>query len=64
MAGWINGMEPEFLPFFLLERESKKVLGAMGFHTWYTRHHRAEIGYAIFDEADRQHGFCAKRFRH
>lgn len=58
----LTGWNRSFYHFFLLERESKKVLGAMGFHTWYTRHHRAEIGYAIFDEADRQHGFLREAF--
>ncbi|MBL7753690.1 MAG: GNAT family N-acetyltransferase [Chitinophagaceae bacterium] len=58
----LTGWNRSFYHFFLLERESKKVLGAMGFHTWYTRHHRAEIGYGIFDEADRQHGFLREAF--
>jgi len=38
-----------FLYFQLLEKESLRVLGWCGFHTWYKNHFRAELGYVIHD---------------
>lgn len=45
------------LYFHLIEKSSGKVFGWCGFHTWYTRHSRAELGYVITDESMRGKGF-------
>lgn len=47
----------EFLYFQLLCRDTNHVLGWCGFHTWYTNHHRAELGYTLFDETLRGQGY-------
>jgi [ribosomal protein S5]-alanine N-acetyltransferase len=46
-----------FLYFQLLPKENRKIIGWCGFHTWYTQHRRAEIGYGITDEANRRNGY-------
>ena len=45
------------LIFQLIEKESNKVMGWCGYHTWYINHDRAEIGYMISDESKKQKGF-------
>lgn len=37
----------KFLFFFLLDKNTNKNIGWCGYHTWYTDHHRAEIGYTL-----------------
>ena len=46
----ISTWNRSFLYFQLIEKETEKVLGWCGFHTWYTEHRRAEIGYALNKE--------------
>jgi len=46
-----------FSYFQLLNKETETVIGWCGFHTWYTQHSRAEIGYGISEEADRGKGY-------
>ena len=46
-----------FLIFQLIEKESKKVVGWCGYHTWYFTHFRAEIGYMLFDDLNKGKGF-------
>ncbi|GAA4461505.1 hypothetical protein GCM10023093_06280 [Nemorincola caseinilytica] len=36
-----------FRSFLVVHKESGKRIGKIGFHTWYTQHSRAEIGYDI-----------------
>ena len=37
----------KFLYFFIREKSTDKHIGWCGFHTWYTDHFRAEIGYTL-----------------
>ncbi len=46
-----------FLYFHLLEKESGKVLGWCGYHTWFPFHKRAEIGYMLFADAYKGQGY-------
>ncbi|MEW5677002.1 GNAT family protein [Flavobacterium enshiense] len=39
-----------FVNFQIIEKSSNEIIGACGFHTWYTEHARAEIGYALKDD--------------
>lgn len=43
-----------FLYFQLIDKESEKIIGWCGYHTWYLDHARAEIGYGITDVEFRQ----------
>ncbi|RYY97011.1 MAG: N-acetyltransferase [Chitinophagaceae bacterium] len=46
-----------FLFFHLLPKGSDAAIGWCGFHTWYTDHARAELGYVLTDETRRGQGF-------
>jgi len=49
-----------FVNFQILDKESKQLLGACGFHTWYTEHARAEIGYALNNEDSKAKGIMSE----
>lgn len=55
-----NGMmtyRTSFVYFFLVEKSSGSVIGDCCFHTWYFPHARAEIGYGLRNEADKNKGY-------
>ena len=52
-----------FKRFVMIEKESGKVVGKCGFHTWYILHSRAEMGYAITDEAMKGLGYMTEAIR-
>ncbi|MFK7786620.1 MAG: GNAT family N-acetyltransferase [Crocinitomicaceae bacterium] len=43
----LQSFNKTFLYFQLIEKESDTVIGWCGYHTWYTQHDRAEIGYGL-----------------
>jgi ribosomal-protein-alanine N-acetyltransferase len=45
------------LYFHLIEKRSGNAFGWCGYHTWYTRHSRAELGYVINHENMRGKGY-------
>lgn len=49
-----------FLYFHLLDRQEEKVIGWCGYHTWYTEHDRAEIGYELFKEESKKQGLMTE----
>lgn len=51
-----------FTYFQLLNKENEAHIGWCGFHTWYTQHARAEIGYTIWNETDRGKGYMKEAF--
>lgn len=46
-----------FLYFQLLDKTNEKFIGWCGYHTWYTQHSRAEIGYGLTEESERGKGY-------
>lgn len=50
----------KFLYFHLIENKTKKVIGWCGYHTWYTDHQRAELGYGIYHEKWKQKGLMSE----
>jgi|GEM_PF-423199 len=52
-----------FVNFQILDKESKQLLGACGFHTWYTEHARAEIGYALHSEESKAKGIMSEAMK-
>ncbi len=36
-----------FRKWHLIEKESQRVIGACGYHNWFTEHERAELGYHL-----------------
>ncbi|MFC3160625.1 ribosomal-protein-alanine N-acetyltransferase [Chryseobacterium arachidis] len=47
----------KMLNFQIVEKQSHKILGNCGFHTWNPQHHRAEIGYAMNSDEFKNKGF-------
>ena len=57
---WQKGMTTfrlSFKKFLIVKKETGKVIGHCDFHTWYILHDRAEIGYGLNDDADKNKGF-------
>lgn len=46
--------------FAIIIKDSMKHIGDIGFHTWYVLHNRAEIGYAISAEEEREKGYMSE----
>ena len=46
-----------FRSFHLLDKQTGRVLGKCGYHTWVPTHRRAEIGYELFADADKGKGY-------
>lgn len=56
---WKNGLttfNKSFL-YFHLVKDTGENIGWCGFHTWYTQHRRAEIGYILSKDEERAKGF-------
>ncbi|MFK8009428.1 MAG: GNAT family N-acetyltransferase [Saprospiraceae bacterium] len=49
-----------FRGFQLIEKVSDRIIGWCGYHTWYTEHSRAEIGYHISIESFKQKGLMSE----
>ncbi len=52
-----------FVNFQILDKASRQILGACGFHTWYTEHARAEIGYALNNEETKAKGIMSEAMK-
>lgn len=46
--------------FVILDADSRMTLGRIGFHTWYQAHSRAEVGYHITRDEDKQKGIMSE----
>lgn len=49
-----------FKKFVLTDKKTGKPIGKCGFHTWYTQHRRAEIGYALSDDTAKGQGLMTE----
>jgi [ribosomal protein S5]-alanine N-acetyltransferase len=49
-----------FKNFRLLDKPTNTVLGRCGYHTWIVTHRRAEVGYALLDDANKQKGYMTE----
>lgn len=56
----ITTFNKSFSYFFLVEKVSDTVLGWCGFHTWYTNHNRAELGYQLNEETSKNKGYMSE----
>ncbi len=52
-----------FKNFIMTDKSSGRILGHCGFHTWLARHSRAEVGYHIIDEADKNKGYMTEALK-
>jgi ribosomal-protein-alanine N-acetyltransferase len=48
------------LLFYLIDKETNKTIGWCGYHTWYTDHNRAEIGYVLSEENAKAKGLMSE----
>ena len=46
--------------YFQLLNKADKIIGWCGYHTWYIDHHRAELGYGLFDETLKRKGLMTE----
>lgn len=49
-----------FKTFLLVSKETGRIIGRAGFHTWYLQHARAELGYALTDDSAGQKGLMTE----
>lgn len=49
--------------FLMVEKETGRKIGRIGFHTWKQAHERAEIGYALHYEADKRKGYMTEAMK-
>ena len=49
-----------YVMFQLIEKNSGRVIGDCGFHTWHFPHFRAEIGYGLKEEQDKRQGYMTE----
>jgi ribosomal-protein-alanine N-acetyltransferase len=52
-----------FVYFMIKDRETSKVIGSAGFHTWYVKHDRAEIGYALHANKYKRKGIMSEAMK-
>lgn len=55
--GGLTTFRTSFVGFYLVEKNSGRVIGDCFFHTWYLLHFRAEIGYGLRREEDKNKGY-------
>ena len=58
-----NGLQTfnkTFLYFQLLDKETSTIIGWCGYHTWYTDHDRAEIGYGLTSDEFKRKGLMTE----
>jgi ribosomal-protein-alanine N-acetyltransferase len=56
----LSTQNKKFLFHQLIDKKSNKIIGWCGFHTWYTDHNRAEIGYGLFDDIYKSKGLMSE----
>ena len=50
----------KFLYHQLIDKKTKEIIGWCGFHTWYTDHNRAEVGYGLYDDSYKGQGLMSE----
>lgn len=58
-----QGMETHrtsLLYFLLIKKENNEVIGECGFHTWHKQHKRAEVFYALKQDAEKRKGYLSE----
>jgi ribosomal-protein-alanine N-acetyltransferase len=56
----LSSYNKKFLYYQLIDKNTKEIIGWCGFHTWYTDHNRAEIGYGLFDDNYKGQGIMSE----
>ena len=58
--GGYTTFNKSFLVFQILPKSMSAVIGWCGFHTWYTDHDRAEVGYGLYSEEVKKKGYMTE----
>lgn len=53
----------DILYFLIREKEKENVIGWCGYHTWYTDHDRAEIGYGLYFDEYKKKGYMTEALK-
>ena len=56
----LSSHNKKFLYYQLIDKKAKEIIGWCGFHTWYTDHNRAEIGYGLFRDDYKNKGLMSE----
>jgi ribosomal-protein-alanine N-acetyltransferase len=59
----IKTFNKSFLYFYLIKKGDNKVIGWCGYHTWYTEHDRAELGYVLNHDKYKNKGFLTEAIK-
>lgn len=59
-AGGLTTFNKSFLNFYPIDKSSGKVIGWCGYHTWYTNHNRAEVGYHLNADEHKRKGYMTE----
>ena len=52
-----------FKNFLIAEKTTGRIIGRCGYHTWYLLHARAEMGYALHNDADKNKGYMKEAIK-
>jgi len=52
-----------FKAFMMVEKETNKIIGRIGYHTWKAAHERAEIGYGLYYDEAKQKGYMKEAMK-
>ncbi len=56
----VYSLHRNIVGFQLIDKVTHEIIGSCGFHMWYKDHSRAEIGYYIMDDANKQKGLMSE----
>jgi [ribosomal protein S5]-alanine N-acetyltransferase len=62
-AGGLTTFNKSFVNFYPIDKYTGKVIGWCGYHTWYTDHDRAEIGYYLNADEHKRKGYMTEILR-
>ncbi|MGV3459627.1 MAG: GNAT family N-acetyltransferase [Flavobacterium sp.] len=59
-AGGLTTFNKSFVNFYPIDKATGKVIGWCGYHTWYTDHNRAEVGYHLNADESKRKGYMTE----
>lgn len=63
LIGGYTTFNKKILIFHLINKKTQTVIGWCGYHTWYIDHSRAELGYMIYDEENRNKAYMKEALK-
>lgn len=63
---YIKGLTSIYLSFknfLIVEKSTSRIIGRIGYHTWKAAHERAEIGYGLYYEEDKNKGYMKEAMK-